>query len=487
MIKKGHLFFLVKSLTKTEKRYFKLFVSNQKSDTNYLQLFNVIDKQEQFDEEAIRKKFKGETFVNQLHVAKIYLYELILRSLRNYHSNDSVSGQILNLLRDTDILYRRELYEASLLKIEKAEKLALRYEKIVLLLEVLQWKRKLLLTQAGPAGEGANVILDAEKSALGRLHDLHNYWHKTHNVFEFVKGKSSLKELDVRQATTLQAMTLHRHLLYSIYFMNGQMRKAEDEIALLISFLEKDPLRIEDDPGSYVTAISNKIGLLLAQKRWDETGNLILQMRTVPAKYKLTSQNNFTVRLWLRIFNLELEVYRDTLQLSKATVLIREVEKFMRDHKNSIPDNYRIMLYYQVACIYFLKQDFSRSLVWINEIVNINFGGTRPELQCFARILNLMIHFELNNIIVLRYAVDSCRRFLKKMKMLGSFEKELLILFSRLSLAPNVGHAGIIRERASYLAEHFMSDLEKMRDYIDIRAWLETRKSTGKKYSKVQL
>src|SRR5215207_9441723 len=103
MAKKGNLFLLIKSLSKSEKRYFKLFVANGKSDANYLQLFEAMDRQEQFDEEAIRKKFKGKAFASQLHVAKIYLSELILKSLRNYHANDSVNGQILDLIRDTEI------------------------------------------------------------------------------------------------------------------------------------------------------------------------------------------------------------------------------------------------------------------------------------------------------------------------------------------------------------------------------------------------
>src|SRR5688572_25646962 len=100
MVKKGNLFLLIKSLSKSEKRYFKLFADNGKSDSNYLQLFEAIDKQEEFDEDAIRKKFKGKAFTAQLHVAKIYLSELILKSLRNFHANDSVNGQVLDLIRD---------------------------------------------------------------------------------------------------------------------------------------------------------------------------------------------------------------------------------------------------------------------------------------------------------------------------------------------------------------------------------------------------
>ncbi len=162
MSKKGSLFLLIKSLTKTEKRYFRLYTATGKGDANYIRLFDAIDRQEQYDEEAIRGAFETEAFVNQLHVAKIYLAELILKSLRNYHANDSVNSQLLDLIKDVEILYRKELYHASLLKIEKAEKLANRYEKTVLLLEIISWKRKLIITM-GYSDSGFEPIISSEK------------------------------------------------------------------------------------------------------------------------------------------------------------------------------------------------------------------------------------------------------------------------------------------------------------------------------------
>src|SRR5688572_15097042 len=108
MNKKGSLFSLVKSLSKTEKRYFRIFAGMSGRDVNYLQLFDVIERQEQYDEEAVRAKFKGEKFVNQLHVAKIYLTELIMKALRNYHAGSSIEFTILDLLKDAELLFNRE-------------------------------------------------------------------------------------------------------------------------------------------------------------------------------------------------------------------------------------------------------------------------------------------------------------------------------------------------------------------------------------------
>jgi len=45
------LFDLIHAMTKSEKRYFKLFSSGQSGDKEYINLFNAISKQEYYDEE----------------------------------------------------------------------------------------------------------------------------------------------------------------------------------------------------------------------------------------------------------------------------------------------------------------------------------------------------------------------------------------------------------------------------------------------------
>jgi hypothetical protein len=104
--------------------------------------------------------------------------------------------------------------------------------------------------------------------------------------------------------------------------------------------------------------------------------------------------------------------------------------------------------------------------------MNSNFGNTREDIQSYARILNLIVHFELNNIIVLRYAVDSCRRFLKKKTTEISSGKELLKMFSKLSHAYPEDYPSIFKK--SY-TEIFPQPSAQTQDYIDIKGWLEEK------------
>jgi hypothetical protein len=477
MVKKGSLFLLIKSLTKSEKRYLRIHAGMSGRDANYLQLFDAIEKQKEYDEEEIRKTLKGKKFLSQLHVTKIYLTELILKALKNYHSDTSVHSKLLDLLKDIELLFDKELYDLCYYRIEKAEDLAGKYEKLSLLTEVFFWKRKLALAVSGNRKD-IHLLLVKEKEAIEQMEILNTYWQHTINMGNLINDDNFLRELTETKnniAHALQSQVLHYHILYGLHFIKGDLKKAEKHISELIKFLEKYPERIKEDPHSYVTAIGNKIGLYLSGKRWDEIPALIYKIREVPAKYKLKNESRFTVRLWLRMFNVELEMYRDSRQLEKGIALMDEIQRFIEKRRKAIPADYILLIYYQFANIFFLKKDYSKSLRWLSEIINSNFGNTREDIQSYARILNLIVHFELNNIIVLRYAVDSCRRFLNKKRTEISSGKKLLNLFSKLSHAYPEEYQAIFKKAHT---EMFPPHSRQTQDYIDIKGWLEEKMKT---------
>ena len=79
---KDNLFVLVKSLSKSEKRQFKLYVGRLgvNEDSKFLLLFNVLDKMAEYDEQVILKK--GIVKKQQLSNLKAHLYKQVLISLR---------------------------------------------------------------------------------------------------------------------------------------------------------------------------------------------------------------------------------------------------------------------------------------------------------------------------------------------------------------------------------------------------------------------
>src|SRR5438105_1859767 len=99
---------LIRSMNKPEKRYFKIYASRHSSEkNNYLKLFEVIDRQVQYNEESIVKKFHRETFIKKLPIAKARLFDTVLRSLDAYHANSSIDAQLKRQLHFAEILYKK--------------------------------------------------------------------------------------------------------------------------------------------------------------------------------------------------------------------------------------------------------------------------------------------------------------------------------------------------------------------------------------------
>ena len=136
------LYKLIKSLTKSEKIFFKLSSSLQASDKNYLKIFDFIEGQGKYDEDALKEEFKSETFVKHLPSEKNHLYKLILKSLRSYYSEQSISSILKQEIKNVEILYNKALYKECEKFVVRAKEVARDHEKFYYWFELLSWEKK---------------------------------------------------------------------------------------------------------------------------------------------------------------------------------------------------------------------------------------------------------------------------------------------------------------------------------------------------------
>ena len=121
---KDWLFILIKSLTRSEKRQFTLYVNRlqNNADAKFISLFNAMDKMEEYDEQVILKQ--KITSKQQLSNLKANLYKAILASLRMNPSKKNVRIQIREQLDFATILYQKGLHKQGLKILDKAKQIA---------------------------------------------------------------------------------------------------------------------------------------------------------------------------------------------------------------------------------------------------------------------------------------------------------------------------------------------------------------------------
>lgn len=104
---RDHLFELIKSLSKSEKGYFKkinsFHVKGKKN--NYMLLFDAMDKMDTYSDRLLKLQMHGRA-VKQLPFLKHYLYNQLLDALDQYYQSSNV--EINKFICKIEILYKRD-------------------------------------------------------------------------------------------------------------------------------------------------------------------------------------------------------------------------------------------------------------------------------------------------------------------------------------------------------------------------------------------
>ena len=134
---KDFLFVLIKSLSKSEKRQFKIFASRLEtsSNTKFIELFNILDKSEVYDEKMILKN--GLIKKVQLSNLKSYLYKQILVSIRLNIPSQNIRYQLREQIDFAVILYNKGLYKQSLKILDKTKALAIENDEKYMAFEIV--------------------------------------------------------------------------------------------------------------------------------------------------------------------------------------------------------------------------------------------------------------------------------------------------------------------------------------------------------------
>ena len=79
---------------------------------------------------------------------------------------------------------------------------------------------------------------------------------------------------------------------------------------------------------------------------------------------------------------------------------------------------------YKIATLYFGSGDYSTCIDYLQRIIN-DHVDLRYDLQCYARLLHLMAHYELGNFEIMESLTKSVYRFMARMKNFTVVEEEM--------------------------------------------------------------
>ena len=491
----NELFNLIKSLSKSEKRYFKLTSSLQSGEKNYMRLFDSIELQAEYDEAEIKEKFKGEIFIKHLPSEKNHLYSLILKSLRGFYADKSAAAILQEQLRNIELLFNKALYKECSKIIKKAKKTAYSYEKYYFLLDLIDWEKILVEEEylRGNFNKDLNKLVEEESDCLEKLRNLAEYQILYSKVnYAFRRGGYARNEEEKHIVNDIanyhlikgKNTALSTKAATACYYIKGLCASTErnlDESYVnfkkVIKIMEENPMIMKELPKRYVKALNNLIFAYMDYNRWEECYDLIDKMKGLAKKDGFESID-VQLKIFTSSYNAELLacIKNGNYQIAKEKV-IPVILAGLEEYEGKINSEEVMLFYYNICSAYFGAEDYKNALKYINLVLNDSESGLREDVYTFARLVNLIIHYELGNYDLLDYTIKSTKRFVAKNQKNYKFETVFLKEFKKLL---KVKDGSSTKE----LYINFKAELEKVlqdpyeqaaHEYFAFIPWLESK------------
>ena len=491
------LFQLIHSLEKAEKRHFKLYIkrSSSKEELKIVQLFDAIDKMKDYDEKALLKKLNGIT-KPQLSNLRTHLYKQVLASLRLLKSADSMDLQLNEQFDYAHILYKKGLYMQSLRILEKAKEMAKANQKFNFLTQVIALEkrieglhitRRLLDRSESLSAEAIEVSVHID--TVARLSNLalklYGWWVRyghARNEEDESGVKQFMKE-NLPVKARKQTGFYERLYLYQSYawyaFIRQDFLQYYRYTQKWVDLFQEQPLMIRVETGHYIKGLHNLLNAHFDLRNYNKFPETLKQLEDFAKTDRVKQHDNFRVQAFIYISQAKINQHFMHGSFKEGLSLVPGIEDKLEQDALFIDRHRVLVLTYKIAMLYFGSGNYDTCIDYLQKIINDQVD-LRYDLQCYARLLHLLAHYELGNYELMEPLTKSVYRFMAKMENLTGIEEEIF-RFLRHSL--KVSRQELKQELEKFL--HKVKQFEKNRfetrsfAYLDIISWLE-----GKVYNK---
>lgn len=489
------LFQLIHSLQKSEKRNFKLYVKRNSSnnDLKVVQLFDAIDKMSGYDENALMQKTSS-IKKQQLPNIKAHLYRQILGSLRLLESSENIDMQLHEQLDFARILYNKGLYHQSLKFLERIKEIAIANNQIHFRIEVLIMEKKIetlhitrsmqdradalsrdvndsniqLIRQSKLSNLALQLYSWYIKNGLARNNDdekeIEDYF-QNHLTHEIKSPEGFYEKLYYHQSYCWYAFIRQDYLMYYRHTQKW------------VDLFTEEPSMIQIETGNYIKGLHNLLNAHFTIRNYPgfEKTLLLFEEFSHSDIVKLNDNNKIQVFVYLYIARINQHFLEGTF--NEGLKMVPEITKQLEEYSLFLDQHRTLIFYYKIASLFFGAGDFDNAIDYLNKIINWKVN-LRNDLQCYARLLHLIAHYELGNFQLLEYLTKTVYRFMAKMQNLSLVEEEMF-RFLRKSFYMSARKLKPEFEKLLNTIKEFETSKFETRAfaYLDIISWLESKVS----------
>lgn len=490
---KDNLFVLVKSLSKSEKRQFKLYVGRLgvNEDSKFLLLFNVLDKMLVYDEQVILKKEIVKK--QQLSNLKAHLYKQILISLRLNPLHQNIRVQIREQLDFATILYHKGLYKQSLKILDKAKSLAIKYEEKNIAYEILELE-KIIESQyitRSISNRADELTIQAKElntqnilaSKLSNLSlQLYGLFLKTgyvKNDEEYIRitnyFNDRLPEYDIQNLGFREKLWLYKSYLWYSFLVQDFLACYKYSRKWVDLFYENQEM-IKLNPVFFLRGNQYLLEALFFIRHHDKFKAALNRLETVTQEKWFPKDDNVESLIFLYVYSNKFNLHFMEGTFREGLPLIDQVLVGIKEHKSRIDEHHIMVFYYKIASLYFGIGENKKCIEFLDKIISNKSLSMREDLLCFSRVLNLVAHYEAGLDYNLDALIRSTYKFLIRMEDLYEVQKEMIKFLRNLGdIYPNQLRGEFIKlhEKLKTFEDHPYESRAFL--YLDVISWLESK------------
>ncbi|MEE9438654.1 MAG: hypothetical protein V3V14_06605, partial [Saprospiraceae bacterium] len=412
MLKIADVVTLITKMSKSEKRNFKLLAQKTGSkDKLYVQLFDFIEKSKNYDVALILKSIPS-IKKSQLSNVKAMLSKQILRSLIDVHKEEYIELKAREKFNFAKVLYTMGLYRASLdmldVVIKMAEEyhmkplgfMAINFEKLI----ESQHVTKSMSPRAYKLATTSDNIVN-QLSVANELSNLALLLYARYLENGYVKNEEEYKQLhqyfhsllpiyDINDLGFYEKLNLYQSFVWFYYMAQNFVSYYKYSIKWILLF-EEYPMMMRPATIHYIKGLNNVLTALFMAQKQEMFNDVYIKLNEISIDKSKNLSVNEKAQLSLFKYIHGLNHIFIGANYQSGYSFIENLE--MTIAKQTYPwDVSRIMVFnYKIACFYFGIGDLSTTISYLNKVENSFQPRLKVDIQCFARVLNLIAHYDL--------------------------------------------------------------------------------------------
>ena len=278
---------------------------------------------------------------------------------------------------------------------------------------------------------------------------------------------------------SIRANYLHHSMHGNYNLIEENYHNAHQHFSAAFQIYKSRPELVEQNFGEYFGALRNMIIVASSLKKYNEGIEYIQELKSL--EKKIPAQVNtelMRVRIFAVQYIYELDINIHMGNFARGLSIVPEIENGLMKYKNKMNTIHTTTLYYNISIVYFANNNYSKSLFWLNKILNEPEIAIVPHMHYFSQMFNLIIHYELDNMDLLEHIAKSTYRFLYKRNRLYKLESCILNFIRKKvpQIITNAKQVIAFHELKTELEEITRDPFEKKAlEYFDFISWVESK------------